>query len=82
MTTPTPDFLRLADMLDREADEDFAAASWLMDRTTERCREKREKARKLREAVELAREAAAHQAKADRELAGRPVRLARKERAA
>lgn len=70
------DRLQLAATLEREATEDFQAASWLMDRTTERCRAKRDKARVLRDAVALEREAASIQAEADREL-GRRVKSRR-----
>jgi hypothetical protein len=45
------DRLRLAATIEQEVKEDYAAATWLMDRTTERCREKLELARRLREHV-------------------------------
>ena len=64
--------LTLAATLEREATEDFRAASWLMDLTTERCRSKRELARSLREQVATEREAQEHPRVADRELERRP----------
>jgi hypothetical protein len=62
------DRLHLAATLEEEADEDFAAASWLFDRTTERCAEKRELARRLREHVSQEAEIQALEREAEAEL--------------
>jgi hypothetical protein len=68
------DRLQLATTLDREADRDFRAASWFMDLATERCREKREQARRLREHVAQEAEIRELQREADAELMRRSGR--------
>lgn len=70
MFTETDERLALARMLDRDADDDWR----MIDELTERCRDKREKARKLREHVAQEAEIAALQRAADAELMRRTRR--------